>query len=271
METVIKPKSPFTLLDIQEIWRYKDLLYIFTWRDIKVRYKQTILGIAWVIFQPLITMAVFTFLFSKVISQPSKDLPYWLFVLIGIVFWTFFSSSISQSSNAFIENEKILKKVYFPRELLPLSTILTSLVDFLVNFLLLLLILIFYQHAFPFSLLLLFPVLTIILFLTCVGIGSYLSTLNIRYRDVRYLLPFFIQLFLFLSPVIYSFQKTSHVQHFLLSLNPLTGVIETARRSITGSTIDFTLLSLSFFIAFILFFAGLFYLRVNEQYFDDIL
>lgn len=270
-EIIIKPKKNWQLIDFQELWSYRELFYIFAWRDIKVRYKQTILGIAWVIFQPLITMVIFTVFFGNIAKIPSGDLPYSLFVLIGLVFWTFFSGSLSHASDSMVTNESIIKKVYFPKIILPLSSVITSFVDFLINITFLLIyaiILGFYPHLLIFIIVPMGILLTVI---TATGIGLFLSSFNVKYRDVRYILPFFIQILLFVTPVIYPLSIVSEQNRIIMALNPMTSVIE-GIRFIFSANYMFKpeLFLLSFISSVIMLMIGLWYFHKTEQFFADI-
>lgn len=269
-ELIIRPKKPFSL-EAAEIWHYRELLYIFTWRDIKVRYKQTLLGVAWVIFQPTVTTGIFSIFFGHLAKIPTGDIPYPLFSYAGLIVWLFFSNALSSSSNSLIDNNALLKKVYFPRVLIPFSSILTASLDFFVS-LPLLFALGAYFGLFPNPwLILYFPVLFLILFLTISGLGMGLSAVNVKYRDVRYILPFFIQTALFLTPVIYPLGVIYDYRRYLLALNPLTGVIETWRSLVTGnSAIDLPLLGISFFLSIVIFILGLLYFKNTEAFFADI-
>lgn len=270
-EVIIKSKSKFYLIDFDELWRYRELFYIFTWRDIKVRYKQTVLGIAWVIFQPLITMVIFTIFFGNIAKISSNGLPYPLFVLVGLVFWTFFSGALTQASSSFLENDNLLKKVYFPKIILPISATITSLVDFSISAILLLIVIIVYRAALSPLLLIIFPLGVFITFLTASGLGLLLSSLNVKYRDVRYILPFFIQLLLFITPVIYPSSIINLQLRYLLALNPMTGVIESIRALISNLPIDINMLLISMISAVIFFILGLLYFRSTEDFFADII
>jgi len=188
-EILINSKSGQEFISISEIWRYRDLFYIFTWRDLKVRYKQTILGILWVVFQPLMTTLIFTVFFGNLAKIPSGKLPYSLFVLCGLVFWTFFSTALTHASDSMVANESIIKKVYFPKIILPFSSILTSFVDFLINFIILLVFAMVVGYYPSIWALIIFPVAIFITGLTSVGLGLLLASINVKYRDVRYILP----------------------------------------------------------------------------------
>jgi lipopolysaccharide transport system permease protein len=268
---VIRSKPRWLLLDFSEIWRYRELFLVFAWRDIKVRYKQTMLGAAWAVFQPLISMVIFTVFFGNFAKIPSGELPYSLFVLTGLVFWNYFSGILSRASGSLIENEGIVKKVYFPREILPLSTMGANLVDFGVS-LVLLLIVSFYFHFVPNALIfLIIPLGIVIGTLGASGLGLLLSAFNVKYRDVRYILPFFIQMMMFLTPVIYPTSIMRPSFRYLIALNPMTGVINTVRVVLAGGTnIDWITLAISGGAAVVYFIIGLYYFKSTERFFADL-
>lgn len=271
-ETIIKPKSRLFLLNFHELWRFRELFYIFAWRDIKVRYKQTVLGVLWVIFQPLATMFIFTFLFSRVFAISSMSLPYPLFILCGLVFWNFFSNSLIHASDSLLENENIIKKVYFPKIILPLSAMVTGFVDFIINLVLLLFITFIFGFVPSVLSLFIIPLGVLITALVAAGLGLLFSSLNVKYRDVRYILPFFTQLILFVSPVIYPISILSSQNKIFLAINPLTGVVESVRTVVSGSNeTDFLLLGISFTSAVILFVVGLSVFSATERFFADII
>jgi lipopolysaccharide transport system permease protein len=269
--TVIKPKPKWMLFDFKEIWHYRELFLIFAWRDIKVRYKQTILGVGWALLQPVFSMFVFTIFFGNFAKIPSGELPYPLFVLIGLVFWNFFSGILSRASNSLIENEAIVKKVYFPREILPLSTVGANLLDFLIS-LVLLFISCLYYRLMPDSYVWLVIVMGVIIgVLGAGGLGLYLSAFNVKYRDVRYALPFFLQMMIFLTPVIYPTNIMRPSFRYIIALNPMTGVINAARTVFAGgSNIDWLTMGISAAAAIIYFIIGLYYFRSTERFFADL-
>jgi len=268
---IIKAKSRIQLIDWREIWEYRELFWIFTWRDIKVRYKQTILGASWALLQPLLSMFIFTVFFGNFAKIPSDALPYPLFVLIGLVFWGFFSGTLSAASGSLIANESIVKKVYFPREILPLSTIGTNLVDFSVSFIMLLVVAIYFNFLPNPLALLIIPLGLIIGALGAGGMGFFLSAFNIKYRDVRYALPFFIQIMIFLTPVIYPSSIMRPSFRYLIALNPMAGVIEAVRVVFSGGTaINWTILAISGGAAILFFIVGLYYFKSTEKFFADL-
>lgn len=268
--TVIRPKKLFSLKDITELWRYKELLYFFTWRDLKVRYKQTIIGVAWAVFQPLVTMFVFTIFFNKLANIPSDGIPYPIFVYTGLLFWQFFSNALSDTSNCLVSNQSIITKVYFPRLILPLSSVLTKLVDFGISASILLLLMIYYHFTPQLVSLIVIPIVLLISFMASVGLGLILAAINVKYRDVRYALPFFIQMLLFVTPVIYP-ASIAGKYSWILALNPMTGAIQSARAALLGTTeINWLLIGISFSACLILLFTGIYIFKKVERYFADI-
>ncbi len=271
-EIKIKPIRAKVFLNVAELWRYRELFYIFAWKDIKVRYKQTVLGIAWALLQPITSMFIFTVFFGKIAKISSDGLPYSLFVLTGLIFWGFFSNTLTHASNSLIENEGIIKKIYFPRLILPLSTIITGFVDFGISFVLLLLVAFYFGYIPSLWTFVIIPLGIIIASLGTAGLGLFLAALNVKYRDVRYILPFFIQLLIFLTPVIYPLSIVGHLNRLAIALNPIAGVIESARKVISGSIIiDYQILSISLVSSILLFIAGLIYFRSTEKFFADII
>lgn len=271
-QTLIRPATRFPGIDFNELWNFRELFLIFAWRDIKVRYKQTLLGILWVVFQPLFSTVIFTVFFGNLAKIPSGNLPYSLFVLTGLVYWNFFQSSLSHASNSLIDNENIIKKVYFPKIILPLSSVITSFIDFGINFLLLLIYMLILD-IYPTWLLLPVTILGVLIgAIASSGLGLFLSSVNIKYRDVRYILPFFTQILLFVSPVIYPTSIVRPANKILLGLNPMTGVIESVRYSISPSgQYDWSLILISLCSAFTLFIIGIVFFRSTEKYLADVI
>lgn len=269
--TVIKPKKAISLSDFKEVWEHRELLYFFTWRDLKVRYKQTLIGAAWAILQPFIAMIVFTIFFGKLAEMPSDGVPYPIFVYTGLLFWQFFSTSLSETSNVLISNQSIITKVYFPRLVLPLSSVLTKFVDFAIASVILMGMMIYYGYLPNLIGFLFVPLLLLITFMAAVGSGLCLASINVKYRDVRYALPFFIQILLFVTPVIYPASIAGKYSK-LLALNPMTGVIQTARAVLLGATeINYLLLTISSLTCFAILIIGVIYFKKVERYFADIL
>ncbi len=251
--TIIKPKKTLSWEDFREIWRYKELLYFFTWKDFKVRYKQTAIGVLWAIFQPFMTMIVFSIFFGKFAKMPSDGIPYPIFVYAGLLFWQFFSTSLSQTSGSLISNANIITKVYFPRLILPISGVM----------------MIYYGYVPNLIGLLILPLLLLITFMAAVGGGLFLASINVKYRDVRYVLPYFIQMMLFITPVIYPASMVGKYS-WLLALNPMTGVIKAARAALFGNApINWELLGISFIAVSVLLVIGVIFFKKTERYFAD--
>ncbi|HWQ03305.1 MAG TPA: ABC transporter permease, partial [Candidatus Nitrosotenuis sp.] len=233
-KTVIAPPRGLFHLDWAEIWAHRELLYFFVWRDLKVRYKQTLIGAAWAVLQPVATMAVFTLFFGRLAKMPSYGLPYPLFFFAALLPWTYFSTALNSATSVMIENQRVITKVYFPRVLLPLSSVVAGLVDFGISFVLLIAIM-FYYGVLPGMNALLAPLFLLLAVATALGAGLWLSALNAIYRDVRYAIPFLIQFWMFGSPVIYPSAMVPAKWQWLYGLNPMSGVIEGFRWSLTGA------------------------------------
>lgn len=270
MELIIRPKKKFSFKDFSEIWRFRELLYFFTWRDLKVRYKQTAIGIMWAVFQPFITMVVFSVVFGKLAKIPSDNIPYPIFVYVGLLVWQFFSTSLTETSDCLIINKAIITKVYFPRLILPFSAILTKLVDFFVSSFVLVILMAYYHYLPNLLGLFILPLLLVISFMAASGGGLILAAINVKFRDVRYVLPFFIQMLLFITPVIYP-ASIAGKYSWILSLNPMTGVIKAAQAAILGNApINWLLLLISAVSSFVLFIFGVYYFKKTEKYFADL-
>ncbi len=268
--TVIGPKKLFSIKDITELWKYKELLYFFTWRDLKVRYKQTMVGAGWAIFQPFVTMIVFSVFFGGLAKIPSDGVPYPIFVYVGLIFWQFFSSALSDTSNTLIANQAIITKVYFPRLILPIASVMTKVVDFIIASIILVGLMVYYQYVPNLAGILILPLLLIITFMTAIGGGLLLAAINVKYRDVRYALPFLIQILLFLTPVIYP-ASIAGAYSKILAINPMMGVIQNARAALLGTTpINWQLIEISIFASIILLIVGVYVFKKVERYFADI-
>ena len=257
----------------QDLWRYRELFYILSWRDIKVRYKQTVIGAAWGIIRPLLTMLVFTVVFGKIagMAKPGGP-PYPIIVLAGLLPWQFFSTALAEASNSLIGNTNLITKVYFPRLIIPASAIIVSLVDFAISFGLLLVVMLFFQYLPPLQILML-PVFTIIAFLAAFGVGLYVTALNVKYRDFRYIIPFIIQFGIYATPVgyssIYISETYSPAVRFWYSLNPMVGVIDGFRWCITGEPLYIPGLLMSVGATIFFLWLGIRYFRRTEKSFAD--
>lgn len=270
-EIVIRPDNPWWKINLTEFWQYRELLYVLAWRDIAVRYRQTLIGVAWAIFQPLITTGIFTIFFGKIAKIPSDGLPYPLFAFAGLTIWNFFSGGISNASQSLISNAGIVNKVYFPRLIVPLAAILTAGVDFLITVIMLLLAIFFYGY-YPngWVAITVLPLLLLILLLTMSGLGFLTSAINVYYRDVRYALPFFIQIGLYVTPIIYPLSVIYDYRRWFLVLNPLTAVVESSRALIKGVPPDYSLIAIALFVSLVVFLFGLFVFRKAEAVIADL-
>ncbi|MBN2544902.1 MAG: ABC transporter permease [Spirochaetes bacterium] len=254
-----------------DIWKYRELFYFLSWRDIIVRYKQTAVGLAWSIIRPLLTLLIFTVVFGKLAKLPSEGIPYSILVFSGLLPWSFFSNSFSESSNSLITNSNLISKVYFPKIIIPISSIVTCFVDFIINFILLLGLMLFFRFI-PKATILLVPVFFFIGFLFITGFSLYVASLNVKYRDFRYIVPFIVQIGLYLSPVGYSTSIIPKELKIIFSLNPMVGIIDGFRWAITGKTVLYLpSLYLSIVISLIMLVFGLFYFRKTEKFFADII
>ncbi|MBU1092775.1 ABC transporter permease [Patescibacteria group bacterium] len=268
----IVPPKGLAQFNLKELWRFRDLLYIFIWRDIKVRYKQTLLGIAWAILQPLITMIIFSLFFGRLMKVPSQGVPYPVFVYAGLLLWNYFFSALTDISNSLIGNENMIKKVYFPRIILPIAQATTPAVDFAFAFIVLLGLMWFYQYPPQWIGILILPVLLAMALSAALGLGLFLAALNAKYRDIRYVLPFFTQLLLFVTPVIYPIDIIPERFQVIAMLNPLTGIITVSRSFLLGSPLPNNwgqLLGISALIIVLLFVGGIAYFRKTERFFAD--
>jgi lipopolysaccharide transport system permease protein len=270
--TVLERRPGWRLLELGELWRYRDLLYFLTLRDIQVRYKQTILGAAWAILQPLATMLVFSLFFGRVASNPSSTVPYPLFVLAGLVPWLFFSNAIAQAGQSVVGNQNLVTKIYFPRLFIPMGAVGAGLVDLAVSFGMLVIMMLWYGIA-PGWTFALVPFLTFGLLIAALGVGTLLSALTVAYRDFRYAVPFLIQFWMFATPCIYMQTRVSSNPSLirLLPLNPAFGLIANLRQAMLGGPIDAYSLAVSTAVSALLLVAGCLYFRRVERDFADII
>ena len=256
---------------LKEFWEYRELFYFLVWRDVKIRYKQTVLGAAWAVIQPFFMMVVFTVFFGKMAKMPSDGIPYPVFSYAALLPWTYFSAALTHSGNSLLAGANLVRKVYFPRVALPTASALGGLVDFSIAFFFLFGLMFYYDITPGFGLLL-WPVLMIPLVLLAMGIGMILSSLNVKYRDIKYAIPFLVQTLLFVTPIIYPSSIAPERFRFLLSLNPLTGLIEAFRASaLPSKTVDWPLLGLSVGITLVIFVLGAMYFRKTEREFADVI
>jgi lipopolysaccharide transport system permease protein len=255
---------------LQELWKYRELLYFLTWRDIKVRYKQTVLGAAWAVIQPFLTMVVFTLFFGWLAKVPSDGIPYPIFAFTALVPWTFFANGLSQSSNSLVGSSNLITKVYFPRLTIPISAVLSGVIDFFIAFVVLITMMAYYGVS-PTINILWLPLLLLLALITSLGSGLWLSALNVKYRDVRYVMPFVVQLWMFSTPIAYPSSLLTEPWRTLFALNPMVGVIEGFRWALLGTgPLPGSTIVVSFFAAVLLLVPGAFYFRRMEKTFADI-
>ncbi|MBS1790716.1 MAG: ABC transporter permease [Acidobacteria bacterium] len=265
----IQPSRGWVALRLRELWEYRELLYFLTWRDIKVRYKQTALGVAWAIIQPLFTMLVFTFI-RGLAKIPSDGIPYPVFCYAALVPWTFFANGLTNSSNSLIGSSNLLSKVYFPRLTIPLATVLSGVVDLVLAFVLLLVMMLYYGVAITWQILWL-PLFLLLALITSLGIGLWLSALNVQYRDVKYVVPFIAQFWMLATPIAYPSSLLREPWRTIYGLNPMAGVVEGFRWALLGSKITVgPLLMVSALMAVLILVGGAFYFRRMEKTFADI-
>ncbi len=268
--TVIRPSSGWVPLKLRELWSYRELLYFLVWRDVKVRYKQTALGAAWAIIQPFFTMLVFSLFFGRLANIPSDNIPYPLFSFAALVPWTFFANGLGQSSDSLVGNANLIKKVYFPRLVVPFAAVLSGVVDFALAFVVLLVMMLFYGRV-PTINAIWLPLLLLLALITALGVGLWLSALNVEYRDVRYVVPFLTQFWLFATPIAYPSSLLSEPWRTLYGLNPLVGVVEGFRWALVGTdTAPGAIVLVSALAALAILISGSYYFRRMEQTFADV-
>ena len=269
-ELIIKPKYGFFNINWQELKEYKELLYFLALREIKIRYKQTVMGAGWAVLQPFFTMIVFTLIFGGLAQMPSDGIPYPIFSYSGLLLWIYFSNALTQSSNSLVNNAPLLSKVYLPRLFIPTAPCIAGIVDYMIAISILVLMMIYYVFI-PNIAILLLPAVVFLTFLLACGLGYWLSSICVKYRDVKFVMPFFIQLLMFVSPVIYPADIVGGNLRWLLDLNPLTGLINAHRACLLGHMpVDWYGLGISTVITFVLFITGVLYLKNTEKYFADL-
>lgn len=266
---IIEPTNGFVAIDFRELWHYRDLLYFLTWREISIRYKQTVLGFAWALLQPLLTMIVFTVFLGRLAKVPSDGVPYPVFSYLGLLPWTYFANALTRSGSSLVSNANLLSKVYFPRLLIPLSGTLSALVDLVVAFAILIVLMFVYSVPIHASLLLVIP-LTVITSIAATGVGLWLSALNVQYRDVQHAVPFLIQLWMFATPVVYPSSVVPERWRLLFAINPMAGIIEAYRASALGRPIEWSTLGVSVLTVLVITAIGLWQFRRMERRFADI-
>jgi lipopolysaccharide transport system permease protein len=267
----IEPSHGWVSLKLNELWNYRELLYFITWRDIKVRYKQTVIGVAWAIIQPLMTMVVFSLFFGRLAQIPSDGIPYPIFNYAALVPWTFFVNGLQNSSQSLVGSSNLIKKVYFPRLVIPIAAILSGAIDFILAFVILLIMMLGFGIS-PTINVIFLPFFLLLAFVTSLGVGLWLSAMNVQFRDVRYTIPFLTQFWLFITPIAY---PSSLIENDLLrtayALNPMTGVVEGFRWALLGTdTAPGPMILVSSLAAILIFITGLFYFRRMEKTFADV-
>jgi len=268
--TIIKPSRGWVSLKLGELWEYRELLYFLTWRDIKVRYKQTALGASWAIIQPFMTMVVFSLFFGRLAKVPSDGIPYPIFSYAALVPWTFFANALAQSSNSLVGSANLIKKVYFPRLAVPIATVLSGVVDFFLAFVVLVGMMFWYRIV-PTANVIWLPFFLLLALVTSLGVGLWLSAMNVQFRDVRYIVPFLTQFWLFATPVAYPSSLLSEPWHTLYGLNPMVGVVEGFRWALLGTnTAPGPIIIVSSIAALFILVSGTFYFRRMEKTFADV-
>lgn len=269
--TVIRPSRPWYSLGLRDLWEYRDLLYFLVWRDVKVRYKQTLIGVGWAVLQPVMTMIVFTVIFGRFAHIPSDGLPYALFSYTGLLPWQLFAFALNESSNSLVMNQQLITRVYFPRLLVPIAAVLAGLVD-VACACAFLLVLLLVGGIIPGPQLAALPFIVLLCLGTALAVGLWLSALNVRFRDVRYVIPFLTQCWLFATPIVYPASMVPEQFRLIYGLNPMAGVVEAFRWSVLGrSPFPAGLLAVGAGMAFFLLFSGLIYFRRVERSFADVI
>ena len=277
IEYTISPPKKFSL-NLDEIWLYRELFYFFTWRDVKVKYKQTVLGFLWAVLQPFLMMMIFVIFFARVLNVPTDNIPAPIFYYSGLLLWNIFSTGLGGAGNSMVTNANIIKKIYFPRLIIPMSSILVAVFDFLMAMIVFFGIIIYYEFTSPEfavnygKLLLYIPLALFLTLISTFGLGSFLASLNIRYRDFRYIIPFTIQFLMFVTPVIYPVSIFNDIPwaKYLMAINPMTGAVNLGRAAFTNVPIEWNLIGISFFSGVLLFFLGLYVFRKTEAFFADV-
>jgi lipopolysaccharide transport system permease protein len=271
IHTVIEPPKGWAPLELGELWKFRELLFFLTWRDIMVRYKQTALGAAWAVLQPILTMIVFSIIFGGLAKLPSEGIPYPIFTFTALLPWQLFAFALTQSSNSLVGSQNLVSKVYFPRLVVPFSSVLAGVVDFAIAFVILMGMMAFYGIRLTPAVLLL-PLFLLLALASALAVGLWLSALNVKYRDIRYVVPFLTQFWMYATPIAYSSSLIPEKWRWLYSLNPMTGVVEGFRWAILGkSSLDMLSLSISAGMVVVLLIGGLYYFKRMETSFADII
>ena len=268
--TYLKPSKGWLSIDFKELWRFRELIYFLTWRDIKVRYKQAVLGIAWALLQPVLTVVIFTIVFGVLLETPSQGLPYPLFVISALLPWQLFANALQRSSISLVANANLITKIYFPRLSIPLSAVFAALVDFGVSFIVLIAMMIIYQFMPSWNILWL-PAIILFALLTALAVGLWLSALNVQYRDVQHMVPFIIQAWMYASPIVYPIEIIPEgIWRVLYGLNPMVGVIQGYRWALLGGDQPDATMLISIVVVIFLLVGGFYYFRRLEKTFADI-
>lgn len=272
MHKILRARRGFAPLNLGELWQFRDLIYFFTWRDILVRYKQTVIGILWAVLRPFLTMVIFTFVFGRLANVPSGNIPYPVFALGGLLPWQLFANAFSESAGSVVGNAQLVSKVYFPRLIMPVSAIVSSIADFLVAFAMLVILLIVYRVPVSLNIFWL-PLFILLCLVTALGSGIWFAALYVRYRDIRHVLPFILQMGLYVSPVGFPTSMVPERWRFLYSLNPLVGVIDGFRWSLFGGANPIYVpgLVLSIVFSLVILVGGAYYFQNTERRFADII
>ena len=268
--TVIKPQSSWKILDLKELREYQDLFYFLVWRNIKVMYAQTVLGFFWAILQPMIQIVVFSIVFGKVARVPTDGIPYVLFSSVAIIPWTYMQVAMSNSSQSLVQGQGMLGKIYFPRLIFPLSPVLAGLVDFAIS-IVIVIGLLFYYRVIPTWNLLFFPICIVFMVMIAAGVGMWLSAVAIRYRDVKFAMPFILKMLIYSAPIVYSASSIPSNYRFIYSLNPIVGIIEAFRATLLGTAMPWEFIWPGFMVAVFLFVTGVLYFKKMEQFFVDVI
>jgi lipopolysaccharide transport system permease protein len=267
---VIRPSKGWVAIKFRELWKYRELIYFFVWRDLKVRYKQTALGAAWAIIQPVFTMVIFSIFFGRLVKVPSDGIPYPIFSYCALLPWNYFAEAMNRASNSMIDSANLIKKIYFPRLVVPLSAVTSGLVDFAIAFTVLIAMMFYYKIT-PNINLLWFPVFLLMAIVTALGVGLWLSAMNVKYRDIRYVIPFLTQAWFFVTPVVYPSSLLSGFWKTIYGLNPMVSVVEGFRWALLGKEQPSgAMLAVSAMMVLILLVSGAFYFRRMEKTFADV-
>ncbi len=266
---IVKPSSGWAALNLRDLWIYRELVYFMTWRNLKVRYKQSVLGVGWAILQPFLTMVVFSIFFGNLAGVPSDGVPYPIFSYTALIPWTLFSKALQDASHSLVQNSHMITKIYFPRMILPLAAVLAGVLDFLIAFVVLLGMMVFY-HVTPTANIWTIPLFLLLTLVTAIGVGLWLSALNVLYRDIGYVLPFLTQFWMYISPIAYPTSMVPEKWRLVYALNPMTGVVEGFRWALLGTGQAPGMVTLvSSLTALVIFVTGMFYFRRMERLFAD--